>query len=310
MRAMRGWTGAGSPDTMRVVYHHSSRQGTGHAIVAPSHRLVVANRRRARPPLRPTPVCPLPRSPVRQGTTHRHLLVSRRRRQRRLPTRLPRPVGRRTTRRVPGLPPARLRPAAAAAPAPRRSLALRHRRHAHGPVRPLRPGRRRPSPPFARPSRREVRLRPYLGHPRLAGPSSAVAHPVLAPPRLALRPRQGRAPTGQGLPLGVPHQAGTGRRLGPLAEGVVGPCRQGLVAGRRRRLRQAALPAASPGVGTGAVQPAAQGRRSEELADDDAPTRATWAAAHLWQGQDRPGQTAPATGVVGGRCSACSTASR
>ncbi len=36
MKSLGRWTGAGSPDTMRGLYHRSSCQGTGHAIVAPS----------------------------------------------------------------------------------------------------------------------------------------------------------------------------------------------------------------------------------------------------------------------------------
>ena len=102
--------------------------------------------------------------------------------------------------------------------------------------------------------------------------------------------RQGRARVGQGLPLGVPHQAGVGRRPGPLADRVAGPDRQGPLADGRRRLRQAALPAACPGDGSGRIQPPAPGRRPAGLADDPTPTRPTRAVADLRQGQDRPGQ--------------------
>src|SRR5436190_1914629 len=36
MRPTGGWTGAGSPDTMRGVFRPSPRQGAGHAILAPA----------------------------------------------------------------------------------------------------------------------------------------------------------------------------------------------------------------------------------------------------------------------------------
>ncbi len=198
MKSLGGWTEAGSPDTMSVVYDDSCGQGTGHAILAPSRRavrLAFPDRRRARPPVRSTPAAAPPRRPVRARPTHRHHLVPRRWRRRGLPTRLQRPVGRRTTRLCPGLPPALRRPAAAHASGPRRASALRHRRHAHAPLRPLRPGRRHPSQPLAWTGRREVRLRPPLGRPGLAGPSSLVGHPVPAAPRPALRPAPRTCPS-------------------------------------------------------------------------------------------------------------------
>ena len=86
----------------------------------------------------------------------------------------------------------------------------------------------------------------------------AVRHPLAAALCLPLRAllyvlRQGRTQAGQGLRLDLPHQAGTGRRTGPLADGLAGTHWQGSVDRRRRRLRQAALPAAGIGVGPGRV---------------------------------------------------------
>ncbi len=98
-----------------------------------------------------------------------------------------------------------------------------------------------------------------VGHPGLAGSAPPVGYPVLAPARPALRPQEGRPPAGQGLPLGIPHQAGVGRGIGGVAGPLAAPRRQGAVAGDRRRLRQAAVAQAGPGAGGGGLQPAAQG---------------------------------------------------
>ena len=124
---------------------------------------------------RRTPRTPLPRTAARPRPPHRHLLVPRRRHHRRLPPRL-HPA---RHRRPPQGPMAfaavlfrQLRCTSTPAHA-----AVRPRRHAHRPLRPLR--RRAPAsittPPPAPPQ--QVRLRPRLGHPGLAGPPPAVAHP-------------------------------------------------------------------------------------------------------------------------------------
>ena len=94
----------------------------------------------------------------------------------------------------------------------------------------------------------------------------------------------------QAHPWEFAHQAGTGRRIGPLADQLAGADGQGPVAGGRWRLRQAALLAADPGVGLGGVQSAAQGCPSAELARDAASAGTTRAVADLRPQENRPGQ--------------------
>jgi hypothetical protein len=245
-----GWTNAGSPDTMRGMDYPSSCQGTGHVILAtpsPIVRLVGHDRWRPRCSLGATTAGPVRGSAVRPRPPHRHVLVPRRRHQRRIPPRLQRRGGRRPPQRRPGLPPAGLCPQTTHALGAGRPPALRTGRHAHAALRPVRARRRHPPQPQPRTGRRAVRLRPRLGDPGLGGPALVVEHPVLAAARPALRPPQGRAPAGSGVPLEVPHQAGTGCRAGPLAGGVAGAHGQGAVGRGRRRLRQAAVPAPRTG---------------------------------------------------------------
>src|SRR6516162_6837906 len=191
MARTRSWTRAGSPDTMRGGIRTSSRQGAGHAILAtvrPPVGLAVRHRRRPRPPLRPAPPRPLLWRALRPRPPHGHVLVPTRRHHRRLPPRLRRPLGRRPARRGPRASPALLRRRPLARVEPGSLLALRHRRYADAALRAVRPGRRRPSQPQPGASRREVPLRPRLGHPGLGGAAPAVGHVVSAVARLALRP--------------------------------------------------------------------------------------------------------------------------
>src|SRR5262245_11300131 len=74
---------------------------------------------------------------------------------------------------------------------------------------------------------------PRLGQPGRPGPPPDTGHHRPAAACQPVRPGEGRARAAPHLPLGVPHQAGTGRRPAALAEAVGGtPLRR---AGRGRR---------------------------------------------------------------------------
>src|SRR5215471_11213787 len=88
MSRIRGWTQAGSPNTMTVAFLPLSRQGAGHAIlalatVADQHLLLLGLL--AAQTLRPPSASAAARRPLRYRTPHRHLLAPRRRNHRRLP---------------------------------------------------------------------------------------------------------------------------------------------------------------------------------------------------------------------------------
>ena len=251
MSLIGGWTGAGSPDTMSVVYDDSSCQGTGHVIVAPSRRpvrLALPNRRRARPPLCPTPAAAPPRRPVRRG---RRTVTSWFRAAgvtdafrpaynalwaagRHAPALAYRLLG------CALLPLMRLAPcdhllfAIDDTPTPRYGPCVQAAGVHHNPS----PG---PAGEKYVYGHVWVTLACLARHPRW--------HTLSLPLQALLYIRQGRGQAGQGVPLGIPHQVGVGRRTVPLAEAVAGPRRQGTVGGGRRRLRQAALPAAGPALG-------------------------------------------------------------
>ena len=190
MAATSSWTQADSLNAMKGSQQPSSCQGGDRAIVATacrSVRLFPRPLRRPRPTLGTTLVLALVRRALRTRTTHRYLVVPRRRHHHRLPTRLQRSLGGRTARRGFGPSNALPRPQAAHARPRRQPSALRHRRHADRSLRPQGAGQRRSPQPDARASRRKIRLRPHLGYAGLAGRSSRLEHTGLAVTRPSLR---------------------------------------------------------------------------------------------------------------------------
>src|SRR5579885_1550719 len=140
--------------------------------------------------------------------------------------------------------------------------------------------------PHLQADRPEVPLRPRLGHPGLGRPPPAVGRPGPAAAGPPLRPAEGPAARPPAAGLVVPHQAGTGRRLGQLGRRLAplrGP-------GRARRggrlLRQAAVPQGGRrGRGHGR-QPAAPGRGAAHAARAAARAPPARPAADLRAGAD------------------------
>ena len=92
------------------------------------------------------------------------------------------------------------------------AVGLRHRRLAHPAVRAPRRGRRQASQPHSGTGRVPVPLRPRLGLSGPPGPTPALGSDRPADPRALGHPGQGYRLDGGVLRLGVPHQAGAGRR--------------------------------------------------------------------------------------------------
>ena len=105
--------------------------------------------------------------------------------------------------------------------------------------------------PTPGPGRREVRLRPRLGHAGRPGPAPRLGHRGPAPAGQPVRPpARTCAKLPPGVPLGVPHQAGAGGRscAGWAAGSSTAVRGERWVVGRRG-LRQAARSCGRPGAG-------------------------------------------------------------
>ena len=147
----------------------------------------------------------------------------------------------------------------------------------------------------------KVPLWPRLGHPGLDRRSSLVGRPGLAAARSALRSAEGRPPCPPATGLVVSHQAGTGRRPGPLG-GRWGPL---YGPGRARRggrlLRQATLPQGGRGGRGHRHQSAAPRRRPAHVAGAAAGRPTTGTAAGVRVGPYQLGQACRAqAGLAGG----------
>src|ERR1700693_1695957 len=114
--------------------------------------------------------------------------------------------------------------------------------------------------------RPEVPVRPHLGDARLVGTASALGGHRLAPAGLAQRPPKADRPGAPAVRRVLPDQAGDGRRPGRVGRRLAAVCGEKAGGGRRRCLRQAAVPAAGPGRRCDGGQPLAQGCRPVEPA--------------------------------------------
>ena len=308
MRPLRRWTEASALNTMKGIYYHpSSCQGTGHAIVVPARlfvclvlpQLVGTLDKRSAPRLfrllLEAPCSPVADAPSRPGFG--------RRASRPISDQPTTPWGRRADRPTPwpivcsgvALVPLMRQ-------AVRRPLAVRPGRHAHAALRPLRPGGRRPSQPYSRAGGRTLPLRPRLGNPGLVGPAHHWVHVVPAAVCFAVRPRQRCPRPGQGDALGLPHQTGTGGRVGPLAEAVVG--RTGKTLWLVADGAYAKKPFLQPVWPWGSWCSAACARMPICATCRHAAAAGTArTAAHLWQTTDRPGQAGwPSKAAGNGWC--------
>ena len=173
-------------------------------------------------------------------------------------------------------------------------------------------GRRHPPQPHPRTRRREVPLRPRLGHPGRPGQAPATGAPSPCPcrpsstsarPTCRSCPPSARAPSAPSWRWPPSSCAGLQPWVGDRFERALG--------GRRWRLRQAAVPASRPG-GTASRSSAACARTPPcgRCPCRQAGRASAGRQADLRQGADQPGQAGRADSAAGSRSSACSTARR
>ena len=175
---------------------------------------------------------------LRPRPPHRHQLAPRLRRRAGLQTLLLPPRQRRTQdhgdrRRIapdPSEPAPR--------PVRRRASGLRPRRLPHQAVRAAHRGGGQAPQSDSRASRVAVPLRPRLGLPRPSGAAPELGDDRAADPLSSVHPCQGHRLDGVVLRLGVPHQVGTGRRTGPVADRATGLARYGAADRARTRLHR------------------------------------------------------------------------
>ena len=179
---------------------------------------------------------------VRRRPPYGHHLAASRRRQCRFSGLLLLSGVRGTQVRTDRRPAGRARPADVA---PAGASAVGHRRFAHQTVRAEGRGGRRASQPDAGSGRSALLVRTHLGDDLAGGAASAVGCAGVAAAGPALRPSEDHADDSSPAPLGrFRHQAGTGRAVGRVDRSDRSGCRENDVGRRRRRLHEAAVPAA------------------------------------------------------------------
>ena len=106
-----------------------------------------------------------------------------------------------------------------------RSRPAGRRRLADQTLRPARARRRHPSQSDTGPGRSQIPVRPHLGDDLAGAASSAVAHDRPAADRVAVCAGQRHRQDSGQVPLGVPHEVGTGRRASAAVRRAC--CKQG-----------------------------------------------------------------------------------
>ncbi len=156
-------------------------------------------------------------------------------------------------------------------------------------LRPVRPGRRGPPQPDARPSRFAAFVRAPLRRAGVARRTSGVGRDSPTAAVAALRPAGEPAGDRPEAAARVERQAGDGGRAAPIGEAVAWPFATADLGRSRRGLRGEGLPQAGDDAGDHRRQPAAQGRGAADRPQAQARRQAGPSAA-LRPQSDRSGQ--------------------